>query len=287
LFTTGSVTSADGTTIGYRQVGSGPGIVLLHGSNQHAGSHLSLAQELADQFTVYLPDRRGRGASGAYPADYGVRHEVEDLAAVLAHTGARNVFGVSASGVAVLEAARTLPGAIDKVAAYEPALLTDGAKHTAWLARFDDEMARGKVAAALITSMFGLDLAPAAMRIMPRFLLEAVTEKFMKAEERDAAPDAVTMRKLAPTLHYEGRLLAEMEGTVDQFAAVKAQVLLLRAGKGLAFLHPAIDRLAAVVPNVTVVDLPGLDHGSAADVSKANAGGRPDVVAARLRAFFS
>ena len=28
-YTTGSVTSADGTTIGYRQIGSGPGAILL------------------------------------------------------------------------------------------------------------------------------------------------------------------------------------------------------------------------------------------------------------------
>jgi pimeloyl-ACP methyl ester carboxylesterase len=31
---TGSVTSADGTTIGYRRVGDGPGVVLLHGAGQ-------------------------------------------------------------------------------------------------------------------------------------------------------------------------------------------------------------------------------------------------------------
>ena len=31
-YTIGSVISADGTTIGYRQIGSGPGLVLLHGA---------------------------------------------------------------------------------------------------------------------------------------------------------------------------------------------------------------------------------------------------------------
>ena len=30
-YTKGSVTSKDGTIIGYRQMGSGPGIILLHG----------------------------------------------------------------------------------------------------------------------------------------------------------------------------------------------------------------------------------------------------------------
>ena len=30
-YTKGSVTSKDGTIIGYRQIGHGPGIILLHG----------------------------------------------------------------------------------------------------------------------------------------------------------------------------------------------------------------------------------------------------------------
>jgi pimeloyl-ACP methyl ester carboxylesterase len=60
---TGSVVSRDGTRIGYLRVGRGPAVVLLHGSNESARSHTQLALALADTFTVYLPDRRGRGMS--------------------------------------------------------------------------------------------------------------------------------------------------------------------------------------------------------------------------------
>src|SRR5690348_4242592 len=62
-YMTSSVTSKDGTTIGYRQLGHGPGVVLLHGAMESAQSHLQLAEALADTYTVYLPDRRGRGLS--------------------------------------------------------------------------------------------------------------------------------------------------------------------------------------------------------------------------------
>src|SRR5215207_5748398 len=89
-YTTCYVTSKDGTTIGYRQLGHGPAVVLLHGAMESAQSHMQLAEALADIFTVYLPDRRGRGLSGPYPpAGYGVQQEVDDLAALLAHTSAR------------------------------------------------------------------------------------------------------------------------------------------------------------------------------------------------------
>ncbi|HMA34289.1 MAG TPA: alpha/beta hydrolase, partial [Chloroflexia bacterium] len=66
--TTGSVTSPDGTPIGYRQVGHGPGLVILHGAMSGGDHHMQLAAALADAHTVYLPDRRGRGQSGPYRA---------------------------------------------------------------------------------------------------------------------------------------------------------------------------------------------------------------------------
>ncbi len=283
---TGSLVSADGTRIGYLQKGHGPGVVLLHGSMQYSRTHLQMAAVLAEQFTVYLPDRRGRGMSGPYPADYTIRTEVEDLRAVLAAAGADMVFGVSASGLVALEAARIDP-AIRKVAVYEPALLPADTRHTQWLPRFDREMAGGKVSAALITSMIGLELAPPAMKVMPRWLLAALTSMVLRSEDKKAAPDAVTMRSLAPTLHYEGMLLAEMAGTLETFAEVKADVLLLGGSKGLTFLKPALDDLTATLPNSRRVEFAGLDHGGSADVSKANPQGKPDVVAAELRSFFA
>ena len=282
----GSIVSADGTRIGYLQTGHGPAVVLLHGSMQSSRSHLQMAAALADEFTVYLPDRRGRGMSGSHPADYNIQTEVEDLRAVMAAAGADMVFGVSASGLVALAAAR-IDAAIRKVAVYEPALLPAGTRHTRWLPRFDREMAAGKVSAALITSMIGLELAPPAMKVMPRWLLESLTTMVLRGEDKKAAPDTVTMRSLAPTLHYEGVLLNEMAGKLETFADLSAEVLLLGGSKGLGFLRPALDGLAETLPNSRRVEFAGLDHGGSADVSKANPKGNPELVAAELRSFFA
>src|SRR5215475_2936657 len=287
--TSGRVTSRDGTPIGYLKTGRGPAVVILHGSMESARSHTLLAQALASDFTVYLPDRRGRGLSGPHRPDHGVCTEVEDQQAVLAESGAEMVFGVSAGGLVVLEAARTLPG-LRKIAVYEPALAMDPAGHTAWLERFDHEMASGQVAAAMITSMYGLELAPPFFKIMPRRLLAALTEMAMKREDRKAAPDAITMRKLAPTIHYEGVLIAEMAGTVDPFRAVTADVLLLGGSKGLPFLKPARDALAQTLPRSRRVEFPGLDHGASSDPGSTNPGGKPEIVAQvarEVRTFFA
>ena len=55
--TSGRVISRDGTPIGYLKTGHGPAIVIMHGSMESARSHTLLAQALAVEFTVYLPDR--------------------------------------------------------------------------------------------------------------------------------------------------------------------------------------------------------------------------------------
>jgi pimeloyl-ACP methyl ester carboxylesterase len=285
--TTGSVASKDGTRIGYLRVGRGPAMVLLHGSNESARSHTQLALALADALTVYLPDRRGRGLSGPHRPDHSIRTEVEDLQAVLAESGAQKVFGVSVSALIALEASRTQP-AIRQIAAYEPALLMDTTRYTDWVRRFDQEMAKGKVAAALITSMYGLDLAPPAFRLMGRRLAEALTNKAMESEDKKAAEDTVTERKLAPTLRYEGLLLAETAGTIGAFAEVPAEVLLLAGDmKRPAFIKPAFDAFARTLPHNRRIRFPGLDHGGSADIGPTNRHGKPEIVAPAIRSFFT
>jgi pimeloyl-ACP methyl ester carboxylesterase len=285
--TTGSVVSKDGTGIGYLRVGRGPAVVLLHGSNETARSHTTLALALADAFTVYLPDRRGRGLSGPHRPDHGIRTEVEDLQAVLTETGAQKVFGVSVGALIALEAARTQP-AIRQVAAYEPALLMDATRYTGWVRRFDREMAKGKVAAALVTSMYGLDLAPPVFKLMGRRLAELLTNKSLNSEDKKAAGDTVTERQLAPTLRWEGLLLAETAGTVGAFAEVAAEVLLLGGDmKRPAFIRPAFDALAKTLPHNRCVRFPGLDHGGSTDVGPTNRHGKPEIVAPEIRSFFA
>jgi pimeloyl-ACP methyl ester carboxylesterase len=276
-------TSADGVKIGYRTLGSGPGVVLLHGAMESAHSHMGMATALAERFTVHLPDRRGRGASGPQPANYGICTEVEDLGAVLEQTGSSRVFGVSEGGLVVLAAASAL-STVRKVVVYEPALILEGTAYTSWLPRYDREMAAGKVADALVTSMTGLRLGPPAW--FPRGLLVAATKAMMRSQEKKAVPGEPTMRELAPTLHYTGLLLAEMTGKTASFANVTAEVLLLSAGKGLSWLRPGFDALAEVLPTVARHEFANLDHGGSGDLGKTNPGGKPDVVAAAVRTFF-
>src|SRR4029450_7502031 len=122
---TGSVVSADGTSIGYRRWGQGPSVILLHGGVNPSQHMMKLGLALADPFTVYLPDRRGRGMSGAFGATYGIQREDEDLAALVKYTGADRVFGPANGGLLALHGALGLVQ-VRRVAAYEPLLLWGG-----------------------------------------------------------------------------------------------------------------------------------------------------------------
>ena len=279
---TGFVTSKDGTSIGYRQLGQGPGVIVLHGAMESGLSHLQLAEALASGLTVYLPDRRGRGLSGPYGKDHGIEKDVEDMNALLTKTGAHFVFGVSSGAIICLEAALTLP-AIQKAAIFEPPLMVNGPAPWAWLTRFDQEIAQGKVAAAMITGMKGAQMGPPMLNAMPRWLLERLTTMMMASEDKKAGRDDVTMRMLAPTLHYDFQLVIEEDGALERFRALRADVLLLGGSKSPAYLKAAVDALEKVLPRVRRVEFPGLGHEASGNRDRR---GQPERVAAELRRFF-
>ncbi len=278
-----AVTSRDGTTIGYRQVGHGPGVIVVHGMMESSQSHLELAQALADTYTVYLPDRRGRGRSGPPGASYGLDREVEDLHALIAKSGAAFVFGVSAGGLIALESARALP-AIRRAAIFDPALIINGSVPTAFLGRFEDEMARGDVGSAMVTAMLGSQMGPPVFNRIPRPLLKLITSLAMGVEDRRAKPDDVTMRKLASTLRPDFGLSVEAEGALDSFRAIPGKLLLLGASRSPDYFKTTLAALGALRPDAQRIEFAGLNHGASGNRSR---GGDPGQVAQELRRFFA
>ena len=85
-----SVISADGTTIAYDEVGSGPRLILVDAAGHYRGfsSFAGLVDRLANDFTVFHVDRRGRGES-TDTEPYAVQHEIDDIAALIDRAGGR------------------------------------------------------------------------------------------------------------------------------------------------------------------------------------------------------
>jgi pimeloyl-ACP methyl ester carboxylesterase len=217
-YASGSVVSKDGASIAYRQLGSGPGLVLLHGGMQAAQSFMTLATRLADAFTVYIPDRRGRGWSGPHGAGYNIAKECADLAALMAKTGAQNVFGLSSGALISLQAALSLP-AIRKMAIYEPPLSVGGSSPTGWVPRYDREIAEGKLPAALVTVLKELQASP-VFSALPRWALVPLIGFALKSDDKLVKNGDIPLRALIPTMHFDVQLVIETEGTLENFSSI-------------------------------------------------------------------
>lgn len=274
-----TVTSVDGTSIAYRDVGEGPCVVLVHGAMQTAHSFSKLANALSTSFRVIVPHRRGRGGSGAHGDAYGLKTEVDDLDAILRATRARFVFGLSSGALVALSAARTL-GAIDKLAVYEPPFTVDGADPAAWAPRYERDIARGDLAAAMVTALQGTGDVD-WLTYTPRMILVPLVRIALRADAKRASADHVPMIALVPTIRYDVQLQREATSMMSAFSEIRCDVLLMNGRRSHRALRGCTDAFARMMPNAKRVSLPRVGHVAADDV------GRPLLVADRLRDFFT
>ncbi len=238
-----AVASADGTRLGFRKLGSGPGLVVAHGSLTTGDEWLPVARALADRFTCCLLDRRGRGRSAdAAPAAYTLEKEAEDLRAVLEAAGpGAALLGHSYGAVCALEAARRFPPA--KLALYEPPLPLD---HTLIGPAYEQMRAaveRGALEEALETGLKGL------VRMSDDEL----------AGLRGCSHWA-GMAALTPTWARECAALGRLEPGAARYAGITAPTLLL-CGSATAPHHAAAIRaLEAALPDARTVVFEGQGH---------------------------
>jgi pimeloyl-ACP methyl ester carboxylesterase len=168
-----SVTSKDGTTINYHVLGHGPGLVILSGAMAASQHYFPLASYLADQFKVYVVDRRGRNDSGPQGEEYSLTKEFEDIIALLDKTQASFLFGHSSGAVITLNVACRYP--LAKIALYEPPLYFS----ITWLPEFDRLTMKKDNIGAVITAQKGLQL-DGKSGLLPNPLLKLILKIFLK-----------------------------------------------------------------------------------------------------------
>lgn len=265
------VHSPDGTTIGYRTIGTGPDVLLVPGALSDASDFTTLAELLAADFTVHTIQRRGRRGSGPLGPGYSIEAEVADLAAVRAATGAAFVFGHSYGGLVALEAARRDP-TITKLAVYEPGVSVEGSIPTAWIPRARRFLEQGRPFDAFAT--FVIATGPAAARRNPRWLMAGILRVAFRGEKR-----AKVVELLEPAL-YEHAEVGRLDGSYPNYRSISAEVLLMSGGKtGLPYLAASVARLAEVLPRARTLSFSALDHFGPHHKGEAE-------VAAALREFF-
>jgi hypothetical protein len=167
---------------------------------------------------------------------------------------------------------------------YEPALLINGSAPLGWLDRYEDAMRRGDLAAALVAGMHAAQMGPPLLNALPRWVQELLVRMIIRQEDQRGTGEYVSMRAIAPTLHYDFQLVLAMADTAERFRAIQVEVLLMGGSTSPAYLKTALDALERVIPHATRIELSGLGHAASWNTDR---GGQPAPVAQALRTFFT
>jgi len=269
--TGGIVRSRDGTPIAYETVGAGDGLLVVGGAWRTSRDYLPFARDLAESFAVYVLDRRCRGRSGPQGRAYSIEREIEDVAAVQAHTHATVIFGHSYGGLIALEAARH-SNLFTDIVVYEPAVSIAGSIPLDWMPRYRDLLATGDRRGAFAAMTRAAGGAPPVLEHAPLWYVKLLLRLFIRQHQwREIDP------LLEAALKEHEQVGALDEDTAERYRNITARVVLLGGGKSRTrFTTSLFDRLGACIPNTTAELIKGLDH-IAPDVKA------PDVVAERVR----
>jgi pimeloyl-ACP methyl ester carboxylesterase len=257
---TRTVRSPDGTPIAVFSVGSGPPLVLVHGTTGDHTTWRIVGPALAERFTLHAIDRRGRGASGD-TLPYAIEREEEDVAAVVDaladEVGGRvDVVGHSYGGRAALGAGLRTTN-LRRLVVYEGAPAPAGWRFEAddLLAELEALVASGDLEAVLETFMrrvAGMDDAGvAAFRANPVWPARVAAAPTIVRELASAGRDGPERfaRLRQPTLLMAGTLSppifrAGSEVLAGRLAAGRLAII---EGAGPGAHHSHAERFVAEV----------------------------------------
>lgn len=242
------LTSADGTTLAYDRLGTGAPLILVSGASVDRLGDAHIADALAESFTVYNYDRRGRGDS-TDTLPFAPEREIEDIGALLdraAHDAGSPaaVVGLSSGAALAARAAAALP--VRALVMWEPPFMTDDAgraRAREYTATLDARLEAGDLDGALTTFLRYVGLPDAAI------------------DSTRQSPTWATAVRLAPTLAYDNAAMGR-DGVVPQevFGRITAPALVLSGGASPAFMPAAAQEAAAAIPGARTGVLEGQTH---------------------------
>lgn len=249
-----TITSGDGARIVVRSVGSGPGVVVLHGGGVMERDYHRLARALSDRFTVHLYNRRGRPDSAPLDGTETVATDIGDLAAVLEHTGARSVFGHSGGGFVALRAGLSLP--LERIAVYDPGLSILGRPSSAFVDPMEEAVRAGDYARAL-TVMARAVYADDLGAKLPFGAAQLLSRAFLRT------PVGRRFAELMPTVPAEVRRIVEHDGPASDYAAITADVLLAAGARSPRYFAENCRAVADAIPRGRAIVIPRSSHNAA------------------------
>ncbi|MGA2651275.1 MAG: alpha/beta hydrolase [Terracidiphilus sp.] len=240
----GTITSADGTKIAFWREGAGPPMLLVHGGICDHFAWYFVVPQLAQYFTVYTFDRRGRGGSGD-SLPYSVKREVEDVVAMLHAIGEPvHLVGHSAGGILALKAAMRAENLMSLML-YEPAFVIEGA--------------RERPAPEVLNTIRCLLDAGDYDEVIRVAMRESVGMSEAEIAEMEASPGWEHLCGVAEAVPHDW-MLWEERLEMENVRAVRAPVLVLTGSESPAWLREGADAVLAAIPEARRAEMPRQGH---------------------------
>ena len=243
--------SKDGTEIAYEKNGSGPAVIMVDGALGYRalGFGKNLAQMLAQHYTVYTYDRRGRGES-TNSKPFAINREVEDIEALIdAAGGSAYVYGISSGACLALEAAIKLGDKVEKLAVYEPYYNSDPSALPAWKEYYHQ-----------LSAFIKAGKRGEAVELFMRYV-GTPAEMIMGMRQSPVWP---MLEAVAPTLAYDSAEIGEnLAVPVSRMAGIKARTLVIDGGADLLdrpYFYVTATTLAKTIPRAQQSTLEGQIH---------------------------
>jgi pimeloyl-ACP methyl ester carboxylesterase len=240
------VRSADGVDIAYGKSGSGPPLVLVHGTSSERKRWQPVLADFEKSYTVHAIDRRGRGDSGD-STEYSFEAEFADVAAVIDSIGNDEVRLVAHSygAICALEATRRT-SKVYKLVVYEPPIRFGERKpdpvEDRYLADQTERLARGDRVGVLEAFYRRRSIQP---EVLERFRIQANW------------PDRMAT---AHTLVRENEAVKGYQFDTEAFRKLTVPTLLILGGDSVPLHHIAAAALQETLPNSSRVVLDGQQH---------------------------
>jgi pimeloyl-ACP methyl ester carboxylesterase len=238
-----AISSKDGTRIAYSRSGSGPPLVLVHGTTADHTRWTRLLPGVEQHFTVYAMDRRGRGGSGD-AAEYDIEREFEDVAALIeAIREPVFLLGHSYGAICSLEAS-LMNDKVRRLILYEPPIPIDGPVYPSGVPE-------------RIQALVDAGNPEAALEVFFREVVRMPDSEFEVYRTLPAWKARIT---LAPTIPRELTIERSYRFQPDRFKQFSTPTLLLLGGDSPPMFRRVIDVLEAALPNSRIAVLPGQQH---------------------------
>jgi pimeloyl-ACP methyl ester carboxylesterase len=239
-----TVTSVDGTTIAFERTGSGPPLVLVHGTTADHTRWVPVLPPFEERFTVYAIDRRGRGESDDAD-EYELEREFEDVASVVDAIDEPVVLlGHSYGALCSLEAALRTDD-LRALVLYEPPIPVGG--HEIYQ---EDELAEMK---ALLEE--GKD-----EQALVLFLSEVADVPSEQIDALRSAPNWQARVDAAYTAYRETRAPDSYRFEPARFERMTTPTLLLTGGESPQWFTDAVEAINDALPDGRIVVLEGQEH---------------------------